>query len=119
MTPLGQCTVTCEASMCIARFTGEIDASNAGALEDYILRQVPSDATCVVLDLSSIRYLDSSGIRLLFSLDERCRSRQQRCSIAIPSDHLVRRVLQVVRVESIIPVCDSVEAAAAAAREAI
>ena len=47
--------------------SGEIDLSNAKELESQIENAVPNSALGMVLDLSELRYLDSSGIRLLLA----------------------------------------------------
>ena len=58
--------------------SGEIDLSNAKELESQIENAVPNTALGMVLDLSELRYLDSSGIRLLLSLAGRLRWRGPR-----------------------------------------
>lgn len=48
--------------------SGGIDLSNASELERAIVDAVPNTALGMVLDLSELTYVDSSGIRLLLSL---------------------------------------------------
>lgn len=119
MTPLARCTFEHSDTHSVARIHGEIDASNATSIEYEIAAQVGNNTLGLVLDLTSVGYLDSAGIRMLFALDQRCRERQQRCSIAIPEDHLARRVLLIAGVSAMIPIRDSIESASAALREAI
>jgi anti-anti-sigma factor len=57
--------------------TGEIDLSNAPAVEKQILDAIPNDLGDIALDLSPLDYIDSAGLRLLFTLGtrlKRCRS---------------------------------------------
>jgi anti-anti-sigma factor len=82
------------ASTLIARVRGDIDMSNIVALRDEIARHVMSDALGFVLDLSEVTYLDSAGIRLLFQLDERAQSRQQRLLVVVPPGAIINRSLE-------------------------
>jgi hypothetical protein len=59
----------------VGALSGEIDLSNAKELEAEIEDAVPNTARAMVLDLSKLNYLDSSGIRLLLSLAGRLRWR--------------------------------------------
>jgi anti-anti-sigma factor len=60
----------------VGMLSGEIDLSNAKALETEIEDAVSNTALGMVLDLSKLTYLDSSGIRLLLSLAGRLRWRR-------------------------------------------
>ena len=51
----------------LARLSGEIDLSNASAVEDQVTGGV-AGATAVAVDLSGLRYLDSAGLALLSRL---------------------------------------------------
>jgi anti-anti-sigma factor len=107
-----------EEGVVIARLVGEIDLANARAIGSLVAGAVPNDADGVVLDLSDTTYLDSSGVHLVFDLNERLRERQQRLVLAIPEGSRVRRVLDLVNVGAVVPVTVELEDAKAAAREA-
>jgi len=51
----------------VARLTGEIDASNAGVLEERIAG-VAGPSNPLVVDLTAVTFLDSAGVRLLHHL---------------------------------------------------
>jgi anti-anti-sigma factor len=91
----------------IAVLAGEIDPSNARTLGNELTDAVPNDAMAVVLDLTGVRYLDSSGVQLLFELAERLASRQQRLAVAVAPDAPARRVLEIVSLDVTAPVADS------------
>jgi len=78
----------------VARLSGEIDMSNVRAIEDRIGGSVSNKAFAVVVDLSDVTYLDSAGIRLLFQLDSRVQSRQQRLVIVVPLGSAINRTLE-------------------------
>jgi anti-anti-sigma factor len=102
----------------VAALSGEIDLSNARPLGPRIAAAVPNEAAGVVLDLTATTYLDSSGLHVVFDLASRLTSRQQRLAIALPEDSRVRRVLDLVDVESVAPVRPTVDEALEAVRTA-
>jgi len=61
----------------------------------------------VVVDLTDVQYLDSSGVQLLFELAERLTGRQQRMAVAVPADAPARRVLDIVALDSTAPIADT------------
>ena len=95
----------------VARVSGEIDLSNATAVTERLIDAMPNSATALVLDLSGTRYLDSSGVRMLFELAQRLRNRGQDLELVVPDDSNVKRVLHLTEVERVVPMSDSVEAA--------
>jgi len=109
--------ITTEDTIVVARLKGEIDLANAKPIGSLVAGAVANDATGVVLDLTETTYLDSSGVHLVFDLNERLVARQQRLVLAIPAESRIRRVLELVNVESVVPVFTEVEEAKALARE--
>ena len=59
----------------------------------------------VVLDLSGLSFLDSTGVRVLLTADLRARKRGVRFGVA-RSTGMVRRLLEVTRIEERFPVVD-------------
>lgn len=51
----------------VVRLEGDIDLANTPTLSATILESVPNDALGLVIDLSDVRYIDSVGIRMLFT----------------------------------------------------
>jgi anti-anti-sigma factor len=70
----------------VGALSGEIDLSNAKELEREIEEAVPNTARGMVLDLSKLTYLDSSGIRLLLSLAGRLRWRGEGTVLVDPPE---------------------------------
>jgi anti-anti-sigma factor len=106
-----------EDDVVVASLRGEIDLANARAIGSLVAGAVPNDATGVVLDLSDVTYLDSSGVHLVFDLSERLSGRQQRLALAVPEGSRIRRVLDLVNVQAALPVELTADAAAAVARQ--
>jgi anti-sigma B factor antagonist len=95
----------------VARVRGEIDTSNADGLTGTISRAVSNVVVGMILDLSEVSYLDSSGIRLVFELARLLRQRGQRICLVIGGHSLIQRVLQLTDVPAVMSVCGSVEEA--------
>jgi anti-sigma B factor antagonist len=57
---------------------GEIDLSNVGAVEQQMLDAISNQLSEVVVDLSGVTYVDSAGLRVLFTLGTRLESLQIR-----------------------------------------
>jgi anti-anti-sigma factor len=97
----------------LARLSGEIDLSNAGAVEDQVSSGV-AGATAVAIDLSGLSYLDSAGLALLSRLAGRLTERSGSLRLVAPPEAVVRRTLSISGLASAIPVDETVEAALAA-----
>lgn len=56
------------------RLTGELDLATATALQRELDRAEAGDADPIVLDLSGLKFVDSSGVRLLVEASSRARA---------------------------------------------
>jgi anti-anti-sigma factor len=90
-----------EDALVVACIDGEVDPSNARVLGHEITAEVPNDAMGVVLDLTEVEYLDSSGVQMVFELAERLDGRQQRLAVVVPDGAPARAVLEIVSVDAI------------------
>ncbi|HEV7657292.1 MAG TPA: anti-sigma factor antagonist [Mycobacteriales bacterium] len=97
----------------LARLSGEIDLSNAAAVEDLLTHGV-GGATAVAVDLSGLSYLDSAGLALLSRLSGRLAGRSGQLRLVVPPDAVVGRTLSISGLPAAIPVDETVEAALAA-----
>lgn len=100
-----------------ATVKGEIDMSNARELSSAITSATPNDALGVALDLTSVAYLDSAGIHLLYGLRDSLRSRGQALRLVIPWDSPVNDALRLAGVEGQIGVAATREDALRALRQ--
>jgi anti-anti-sigma factor len=96
---LAKITINREGDVVVAALVGEVDPSNARALGRELTAAVPNDAAGVVLDLTEVHYLDSSGVQLIFELAERLDGRQQGFAVAVPVGAPARRVLEIVALD--------------------
>lgn len=101
----------------IARIAGELDLSNTADIADALFAEMSSDRLGLVIDMSELRHIDSSGVRVLFDLSRRLGQRRQRLAVAVPADARIRAVLELAAVETRLPVTESVEEALLAIRD--
>ena len=93
----------------VVRVSGEIDLSNASDLLDEIGASVRSGAATIIVDLSGVTFLDSSGIAMLVKLRKRIAHSRQELRLVVPRDSPVHRVLEITRIEELIPVQESLD----------
>lgn len=63
-TPADIQTASDDSGVVIARIAGEMDASNTSHVENELTAAVPNSAPGLVLDLSDLSFVDSSGVEL-------------------------------------------------------
>jgi anti-anti-sigma factor len=78
---------------------GEIDLANAATVEEEIFAAVDNTAATVVIDLTDVLYLDSSGLRILFLLAGRLQMLQIGMEVVAPAGSPIRRVIEVFGLE--------------------
>jgi anti-anti-sigma factor len=93
---------------------GELDLSNTREIAGQLIAQVPNAAHGLLLDLSELDYLDSTGIQMLFELVERLYNRQQKLVVVVPPESPLQRVLRVVAIGETVPVVADAAAGEAA-----
>jgi stage II sporulation protein AA (anti-sigma F factor antagonist) len=84
--------------------TGEIDMSNASTVQRQIIEAIPNHLAQVTVDLSTLDYIDSAGLRLLFTLGTRLETLQIDLVLVVPTDSPVRRMIDLAGVAELIPV---------------
>ncbi len=87
----------------VATVAGEIDSSNAAELRLALSERLPSASSALVLDLTGVSYLDSSGVHLLFDLGRRLAARRQAIRLVVPGEAPMRRVLELCAIEGVAP----------------
>jgi anti-anti-sigma factor len=97
----------------IARLSGELDIAVAQSAGRKIADAVPSSARGVVVDMSGLEFMDSSGVSMLFGLARQVGSHRQELRVVAPTNSPVARVLEIVEFDRAAPVDTDVEAAVA------
>lgn len=93
----------------VVALSGEVDLSQSPALRKALMDLMFEKRT-VVVDLSGVTYIDSSGIAGLVEAYQMARKNATGFTLAAASDP-VRRVLQLARLDKVFAMADTVELA--------
>ena len=89
---------------------GELDLSSVAKVQEE-LRRIEADAPAtLVVDLSKLTFLDSTGLRCIVTADERAREQGRRIVIVRGPD-AVQRVFAITRLEERLEIVDDAAAA--------
>lgn len=86
---------------------GEIDLTNRDAVADRLNAAITNQTTSVVIDLEAVFYLDSSGLRLFFTLAERLRVLQVDLALLVSEASLSRRIIALSGLDQLVEVRDA------------
>jgi anti-sigma B factor antagonist len=84
---------------------GELDLSTVAKVQDELRRVEESSPPVVVLDLSKLTFLDSTGLRCLVTADQRARDEGRRVVLVRGPDP-VQRVFSITRLEERLEMVD-------------
>lgn len=98
---VGEVEVSDDPAWPVATMSGAIDLSNVDELGLRLERSVSNRAQGLVLDLSDVNYIDSTGLRLVFRLARQLGDRQQSLRLVVPDGSRIRRVLTIAGVDSV------------------
>jgi anti-anti-sigma factor len=102
----------------VTQLTYDIDLSNATTLYSEMVDGISHDAIGLVVDLSDVRYIDSTGIRILHKLAGWLAQRRQELRVVVPDDSPVRRVLTLSCFDTQLPLTSTVDSAVSEIRRA-
>jgi anti-anti-sigma factor len=101
---LGQLTMRSEreGDMYTIALTGELDVAGADRVQRELERVEFSDALSIVVDLSGLTFMDTTGVRLLMHAQARSRADSDRLMLLRgPAD--VQRVFELCGVDGLLP----------------
>ena len=84
---------------------GDLDMSTAGKLDDAVRAAEATDAKRIVIDLSEVTFMDSTGLKLLLEAGARARANSNRLRL-IRGSRRVQRVFELTKTEEILPFLD-------------
>jgi anti-sigma B factor antagonist len=104
---LGQLSMTSErdGDVHVIAVVGELDLATAAGLEAELLNVEAGDATAIVLDLSGLSFMDSTGARLVLQADARSRADSNRLTLRRGS-RAVQRVFEISGIAERLPFAD-------------
>jgi len=93
----------------IVRLSGEIDLNQSPELHEALVELCDESPPRIVVNLSDVQYMDSSGIGTLVEIFQRMRREGAKLIIVEPSER-VRSVLEITKLDQFLPMADSEEA---------
>ena len=88
---------------------GELDLSTVAKVQEELRRVEANAPATVVVDLSKLTFLDSTGLRCIVTADERARAEGRRIVIVRGPD-AVQRVFTITRLDDRLEMVDDVSA---------
>jgi anti-sigma B factor antagonist len=89
---------------------GELDLSSVAKVQEELRRIETNAPATLVVDLSKLTFLDSTGLRCIVTADERAREQGRRIVIVRGPD-AVQRVFAITRLEERLEIVDDAPAA--------
>lgn len=84
---------------------GELDLSTVGKVQDELRHVEEASPATMVLDLSKLTFLDSTGLRCIVTADERAREQGRRVVI-VRGPETVQRVFSITRLDERLEIVD-------------
>jgi anti-sigma B factor antagonist len=88
---------------------GELDLSTVGKVDDELQSVERAGPKIVLLDLSSLTFLDSTGLRCVVRADDRARAEGRRL-VVVKGPEAVQRVFEITRLEDRLELVDDAAA---------
>ena len=108
--PIAEFRVRSYDGVAVFEVEGELDLSNAEELAEALSEAVAEDPDSMLVDLSAVSFIDSSGIRAIFAAGRRLGDAGRPLRVVVPPDGIIRRTLLLSEVPKAIPIDDSLEA---------
>ena len=95
---------------------GEIDVYTAPKLREAILRLVDEGATNIVVDMSSVDFLDSTGLGVLVEGLKRVKTRDGNLTIVVTQEKILK-IFDITGLNKVFPIHDSIDQATTSTSE--
>ena len=89
----------------VINLSGELDLATVDVVKRELERVEATDVQSIILDLSGLTFMDSTGIRLLLSAEARSRADSNRLTL-LRGPPAIQRVLEVTGVVKYLPFAD-------------
>jgi anti-sigma B factor antagonist len=91
---------------------GEFDLAAVPQFEDAVAAAEAGGPAAIVIDLSGLSFMDSSGLRALVTADDRANTAGRRLAI-VPGPPAVRRVFEITQLDSKLDLVEDASAVSA------
>jgi len=98
-------STTRHADRCVIAPIGDLDLSSVAALDAEVRAVEATDVDQIIIDLSGVTFMDSTGLRLLVQADARSRADSNRLRL-VRGSRRVQRVFELTNTEAMLPFVD-------------
>jgi len=88
--------------------SGEVDLATSPDLDDAIIAALDSGAGSLVVDLTDVSFMDSSGLGVIVRGLKRCREADKDLDLVITNERVLK-VFGITGLDQVIPIHDSLE----------
>ena len=96
----------------IVKLSGKLDVNLSMSIESELEQLVDSGSNNIILELSGVEYLSSSGIRVLISIMRKIKDNNGRLVLSYITD-IIKKILKTVELEDLFEVYENVDEALA------
>lgn len=89
---------------------GEVDLANAASLRTELTSAIQTGTRLIVVDLTDLRYIDSSGINVLLDT-HRAFAKDGSAIVLVVGSSMIQRTFKIVGLEQLMPMYPTVETA--------
>jgi anti-sigma B factor antagonist len=88
--------------------SGEVDLATSPDLDVAIIAAIDSGATSVVIDLTDVSFMDSSGLGVIVRALKRCREAENDLDLVITNERVLK-VFGITGLDQVIPIHASIQ----------
>ena len=88
--------------------SGEVDLASSPDLDTAIIAAIESGSSSLVIDLTDVSFMDSSGLGVIVRGLKRCREADKDLDLVITNERVLK-VFGITGLDQVIPIHDSVE----------
>jgi anti-sigma B factor antagonist len=92
----------------IVTVSGEVDLATSPDLDDAVIAGLESGTNSVIIDLTDVSFMDSSGLGVIVRALKRCREAEIELDLVITNDRVLK-VFGITGLDQVIPIHDSIE----------
>jgi anti-sigma B factor antagonist len=88
--------------------SGEVDLATSPQLDTAVIAAIDSGATSVVIDLTDVSFMDSSGLGVIVRALKRCREAENDLDLVITNERVLK-VFGITGLDQVIPIHASIQ----------
>ena len=101
-------TIETLAQHTIVHVNGEVDLANAPELDLVLAETVATKPVAIVVDLSTVTFMDSTGLGVLVRTFKRCQESGIRLDLIVTNERVLK-VLAITGLDTVLPIHSSIE----------